>query len=321
MQVEREWHVLEDIVGAALHPARASGCATTPSRPHSRPTCRWCPPTTCCWSRCSSTCSRMRPSTRRPARRWRSGRARSRARVEVWVADRGPGLPAGERSHGSSRSSSAAREPRPGVGLGLTIVRGIVRAHRGEIHAEQRPGGGAVFRFTLPLTGDAARRPHGGRQLHPEPRSDERPRARDPADRGRAADAPIPAVGASASRISSSIEAGTAREGLAQAAGRRPDVVLLDLGLPDGDGIDVTRRLREWSTRPGHRDLGPRAGGGQGRGARRRRRRLPDQAVRDRRAAGAHPGGAPPRRDARGGSGRARSSSPRASGSTSPPAP
>ncbi len=46
------------------------------------------------------------------------------------------------------------------------------------------------------------------------------------------------------------IEAATAREGLAQAAGRKPDVVLLDLGLPDQDGIDVTRQLREWSPVP-----------------------------------------------------------------------
>lgn len=45
-------------------------------------------------------------------------------------------------------------------------------------------------------------------------------------------------------------EATTAREGLAQAASRNPDVVLLDLGLPDGDGIDVTRRIREWSATP-----------------------------------------------------------------------
>jgi len=46
------------------------------------------------------------------------------------------------------------------------------------------------------------------------------------------------------------VEASTAREGLAQAAGRRPDVILLDLGLPDGDGLDVTRRIREWSAVP-----------------------------------------------------------------------
>ncbi len=40
------------------------------------------------------------------------------------------------------------------------------------------------------------------------------------------------------------VEAATAREGLAQLAGRNPDVVLLDLGLPDADGIDVTRQVR-----------------------------------------------------------------------------
>jgi len=46
------------------------------------------------------------------------------------------------------------------------------------------------------------------------------------------------------------IEAVTAREGLAQAAGRNPDVILLDLGLPDMDGVDLTRQLREWSKTP-----------------------------------------------------------------------
>jgi len=46
------------------------------------------------------------------------------------------------------------------------------------------------------------------------------------------------------------VEAATAREGLAQASGRNPDVILLDLGLPDGDGIDVTRTIRKWSRTP-----------------------------------------------------------------------
>jgi two-component system KDP operon response regulator KdpE len=46
------------------------------------------------------------------------------------------------------------------------------------------------------------------------------------------------------------VEAPTAREGLAQAAGRSPDVVLLDLGLPDRDGLDVARELRGWSAVP-----------------------------------------------------------------------
>jgi two-component system KDP operon response regulator KdpE len=46
------------------------------------------------------------------------------------------------------------------------------------------------------------------------------------------------------------VEAVTARDGLAQAAGRNPDIILLDLGLPDGDGIDLTRRIREWARMP-----------------------------------------------------------------------
>ena len=44
--------------------------------------------------------------------------------------------------------------------------------------------------------------------------------------------------------------AGTAAEGLKRIAGEAPDIVLLDLGLPDGDGKDVIRRAREWSDLP-----------------------------------------------------------------------
>jgi len=46
------------------------------------------------------------------------------------------------------------------------------------------------------------------------------------------------------------VEAGSGEEGLRQAATRAPDLVVLDLGLPDMDGLEVTRRLREWSPVP-----------------------------------------------------------------------
>ncbi|HEX2733764.1 MAG TPA: sensor histidine kinase KdpD [Polyangiaceae bacterium] len=72
--------------------------------------------------------------------------------VAVEVNDRGPGIPAGEevqifdKFHRSSHAGA-----REGVGLGLTICRAIVAVHGGEIWALNRQGGGASFRFTLPL--------------------------------------------------------------------------------------------------------------------------------------------------------------------------
>lgn len=74
--------------------------------------------------------------------------------IVVEVADRGPGLPPGDAERLFDRfyrGDPAAG--RPGAGLGLAICRGVVELHGGKIHAENRPGGGAVFRFSLPLEG------------------------------------------------------------------------------------------------------------------------------------------------------------------------
>ena len=46
------------------------------------------------------------------------------------------------------------------------------------------------------------------------------------------------------------VEAETGKEALVAATTHNPEVILLDLGLPDGDGIDLTRRIREWSRAP-----------------------------------------------------------------------
>ena len=45
-------------------------------------------------------------------------------------------------------------------------------------------------------------------------------------------------------------EADTAKKGLTEAGTRKPDLLVLDLGLPDGDGLDVIRDVRGWSTVP-----------------------------------------------------------------------
>jgi two-component system KDP operon response regulator KdpE len=46
------------------------------------------------------------------------------------------------------------------------------------------------------------------------------------------------------------IEAATGAQGIVEASTRAPDLILLDLGLPDVDGVEVTRRLRQWSATP-----------------------------------------------------------------------
>jgi two-component system KDP operon response regulator KdpE len=46
------------------------------------------------------------------------------------------------------------------------------------------------------------------------------------------------------------LEASTSAEGIQQASAYTPDLVLLDLGLPDGDGLQLVQRVREWSSVP-----------------------------------------------------------------------
>ena len=74
----------------------------------------------------------------------------------VQVADRGPGLAAEELERvfekfyrGAHTTASGSR----GAGLGLAICSAIIQAHGGRIWAENRPGGGACFLFSLPLEG------------------------------------------------------------------------------------------------------------------------------------------------------------------------
>jgi two-component system, OmpR family, sensor histidine kinase KdpD len=81
------------------------------------------------------------------------------AQVVIEVADGGPGLPTGTEKRVFEKFFRAHTPglSQRGVGLGLAICRGIVEAHGGTIAANNSPAGGAVFRFTLPVVGDAPR--------------------------------------------------------------------------------------------------------------------------------------------------------------------
>ena len=74
--------------------------------------------------------------------------------VEIMVDDRGPGIPACERQRIFEpflRLDPSRNRERGGAGLGLAIARHLIQSHGGAIAVEDRPGGGARFRVSLPL--------------------------------------------------------------------------------------------------------------------------------------------------------------------------
>ncbi len=206
-------------------------------------------------------------------------------RVIVRVVDRGPGIPLPQLERVFEpfyRAGAGASGGHPGSGLGLAIARGFAQANGGKLYVESLPGQGATFVFELPLDPVPARlrraptpplrpprrrlriwrrrrvqfdRSGCARRWRPAPR---RPRRAWPM----AADAPRVLVVDDELQIVRALRvvlrdagfevvpAQTAAEALDRAAVRPPQAAIVDLVLPDGDGIEVTRSLRQWSEMP-----------------------------------------------------------------------
>jgi two-component system sensor histidine kinase KdpD len=152
VQIKKEWHPLEEIAGAALshldrvlrdHPVQAALPKDLPLVPVDdvlieqvfinllENAVKYTPPGT-------------------PIEIAASAGA---GEVTVEVADRGPGLAPGDVERVFEKFYRGAPGGALGAGLGLPICRAIVEAHGGRMWAENRTGGGAAFRFTLPISG------------------------------------------------------------------------------------------------------------------------------------------------------------------------
>lgn len=74
-------------------------------------------------------------------------------KLRISVADNGPGIPAGDEQRIFDKFYTTAQvHAQKGTGLGLSICQGVIRAHGGDIWGRNRPEGGAVFTFTLPVS-------------------------------------------------------------------------------------------------------------------------------------------------------------------------
>lgn len=74
--------------------------------------------------------------------------------LKLVVTDRGPGFEPGEEDTIFEKFTRGRQSGPRGVGLGLSICRGIAQAHGGTIRATRPSGGGARFTVSLPLEGD-----------------------------------------------------------------------------------------------------------------------------------------------------------------------
>ena len=176
---------------------------------------------------------------------------RSEDVVTVTVWDTGIGIAEGDRARifGAFEQVETSFTRRfDGTGLGLSIVRELVDLHGGRVEVDSQPEQGSRFSFTLPLLAQ-----------EPEPSSATVPasdQSTAPPERDRKSVLIIEDQEPNRKLIRSVLdiagfrvfEAETGAAGIAQAMLHSPDAILLDIQLPDIDGISVLKTLRENAT-------------------------------------------------------------------------
>ena len=267
LALKKEWQPLQEVIGSALHHLDRRLAGRRGRRRTSRRTCRWC----------TIDARRDRAGAGEPARQRggvhaaRAARSRSSARRRRRRGRRRGRRPrAGPAAgHREARVREVLpRQPgatrRRGIGLGLAICRGHRRGARRHDHRLQPAG----RRRGLPLHPPARRHAAGARSVRIRDtalRLPCMPQLATPSDairNGRHSSPTILVIEDEPplqkflrvtleSQDYKVIEADhAARRACATPPIAQPDLIILDLGLPDMDGIEVTRRLREWSAIP-----------------------------------------------------------------------
>ena len=175
------------------------------------------------------------------------------------VTDRGPGIPATEQKKlfgKFQQLDSSDTRKRGGTGLGLAISKAIVEQHNGVAGVWSQLGRGSTFWVDLPgissspsssnLVGIGAQPERAVAEEAPAPGLQRVLLVEDDPDVAQVVTLFLRSEGVQVDRVASIAEAKQAVEGAA------PALILLDVGLPDGDGLDLLAWLRE---RPATQDM------------------------------------------------------------------
>jgi CheY-like chemotaxis protein len=169
-------------------------------------------------------------------------------KAEFFVTDTGVGIPKEKHElifdHFSQADNTTTRSY-GGTGLGLSIVKKLLELMESEISVESEPGKGACFRFQLPVISIE--------------KNEEQSIAEKPTGKIRFNNIKILVVEDDltsqhyfrqilTSRTSNLYFAATGKETLQLFETQNPDVILMDIGLPDMNGLDVVRKIRETNT-------------------------------------------------------------------------
>lgn len=162
---------------------------------------------------------------------------RHNGKLAIAVRDTGIGIPPAEhRRIFDSFTQLGVIEHREGLGLGLSIVARFVAQLGGEVALDSTPGQGSCFTVLLPMQEATASEAHAVKI--PDVACKHVLVVEDTAANQFVCEQMLDLLGHRAAI------AGTVAEGLALASKRRYDVVLLDMQLPDGSGIELARKLR-----------------------------------------------------------------------------